>query len=61
MHVQVYVYVGVSSMDDLLRRVHAEIVSNPPLGYEPDEASAKFFATAKAEVLASKEEVRGQC
>lgn len=43
-------------MDDLVRRIHAEVASNPPLGYEQDEAAALFFATAKAEVQASREE-----
>jgi hypothetical protein len=46
-------------MDELLRRIHAEVASNPPLGYEPDEAAALFFKAAKQEVATSKEEVGG--
>jgi hypothetical protein len=46
-------------MDELLRRIHAEVASNPPLGYEPDEAAALFFKAAKQEVAASREEVSG--
>jgi len=45
-------------MDLLLKRVHEEVMSNPPLGYEPQEAVARFFEAAKAEIVASKEEVR---
>lgn len=49
-------------MDVLLKRVHEEVMSNPPLGYEPQEAATRFFDKAKAEVEASRrctaEEVR---
>ncbi|KAG1679244.1 hypothetical protein FOA52_009273 [Chlamydomonas sp. UWO 241] len=51
-----FIYVGVASIDELIRRVKAEIASNPPLGYELDDASHRFFQAAKAEVAASREE-----
>ena len=52
---------GFSNCDNLphctahstCRRVHAEIMRNPPLGYEPEDAANLFFQAAKAEVLAS--------
>lgn len=50
-----YIFVGVDSMDELIRRVKAEIESNPPLGYELDEASHAFFQSAKDELQASRE------
>ena len=34
--------------------MHAEILRNPPLGYEPEEAAHIFFQAAKAEVAAAK-------
>ena len=43
MFVQTYVYVGMSSMDELLKRIHEEVANNPPLGYEKDEAAAMMF------------------
>jgi len=45
-------------MDVLLKRVHEEVMSNPPLGYEPQEAATRFFDKAKFEVAASRQEVR---
>ena len=45
-------------MDVLLKRVHEEVMSNPPLGYEPQEAATRFFDKAKSEVAASRREVR---
>lgn len=56
---QTYLYLGVASVDELLRRIHAEVTSNPPLGYELEEAAHLFFQTAKDEVAASREEVGG--
>lgn len=38
------------------RRVKAEIASNPPLGYEVDEASHLFFQGAKQEIQESRQE-----
>jgi len=35
------------------RRVHNEILRNPPLGYEPEDAANLFFQAAKTEVMAS--------
>lgn len=57
---QVYIYLGVESIDVLLKRVHEEVMSNPPLGYEPQEAATRFFDKAKAEVAASRQEVSGR-
>ena len=50
-----YVYMGMESMDVLLGRLHDEVASNPPLGYEPDEAVALMFDAAKKEMAMSRE------
>jgi hypothetical protein len=42
-------------MDYLLQCAHEEVAANPPLGYEPEEAAAHFFNTAKTQILASQE------
>lgn len=42
-------------MDVLMQRVREEVLSNPPLGYEPQEAVTRFFDIAKAEVDLSKQ------
>ncbi|EFJ40819.1 adenylate kinase [Volvox carteri f. nagariensis] len=51
-----YMFVGMEDMGKLLSVIQEELSSNPPLGYELQDAVNLFFATAKAETLASREE-----
>ncbi|GAX74660.1 hypothetical protein CEUSTIGMA_g2108.t1 [Chlamydomonas eustigma] len=49
-----YFFIGVDSMDELFKRVQAEIKSNPPLGYDLEEAAHLFFQSTKKEIVAAR-------
>ncbi|GFR43730.1 hypothetical protein Agub_g4841 [Astrephomene gubernaculifera] len=50
-----YLFIGMEDMGKLLGVIHEELSSNPPLGYELQDAVNQFFAAAKTEMLASHE------
>ncbi|GIL93290.1 hypothetical protein Vretimale_15687 [Volvox reticuliferus] len=51
-----YMFVGMEDMGKLLTVIQEELTTNPPLGYELQDAVNQFFAAAKAEIQASREE-----
>lgn len=50
-----YVFMRPACMSDLRERLCADVYSNPPLGYEPQEALEAMLATLSAEAEAARE------